>query len=211
MGREVIVDIVDDGVHVVGAGHRARIVEQADDGGVFLEGADEGSDDDIEDLGRHQRNGHAPERLGLAGAVDLGGVVVLGIDALETGEEDEDLERDRRPDDVDAKRNHGRPSLRAGDPHDIAVEEIVDDAVGIEHDGEDHADGDGVCDIGEEEDGLEELLEPLQRIEADGDEKGDEGRKRDGDQDDDEGVGDGVTGEVEFRSASGSLPASNCT
>ena len=44
-------------------------------------------------------------------------------------------------------------------PVRLRLEDIVDNTVTIEDDGEDHTDGDGIGDIGKEEDGLKEFLE----------------------------------------------------
>ena len=120
---------------------------------------------------------HAP-----AGSrVHLRRVVILLVDALQTAQQHQNFEGQRVPHDVDNHDEHVRPVFRAlVNPVDVVpaekLNDIIDNALGlnqtlhvrhaddVEHRGENHADGDGVGHIGQEEDGLQYLLQGLDGV-----------------------------------------------
>ena len=187
--RKHIIDHTDDGIErafIAGGTH--GIAEDTDDGAVLLEAADKAGNDHIGDHGRKQRHGDLREHAPAGRGINLRSFVVLLVDALQTAQKHQDLEGQRIPNDIEDQHEHVGPVTGAGiDPVDgIAAEEhddVVDQAVGgyqtgnlevahhVEHGGKHHADGDGVGHIGEEEDGLQELLQGLDGVERHGDEQ----------------------------------------
>ena len=178
--RQHLVHETDDGVHLsFAAGGAHGLAEYTYDAGVFFESADEGGDDHVRQHGGYERDGDPEEGADLGGAVDLGGFVVLLVDVLQTAQQHQDLERQRVPDDVRAYHEHvGAPAGTDVDKIDrIGAEqadEAVDDRLGlyqvadgnaVEHHFEDHADGNGVGDVRQEEYGLEHPLQRLDRVE----------------------------------------------
>lgn len=198
VGRQRIVDEADHRVEPAGRIRRPhRLAEDADDAGVFLEAVDKAGDDDVGDHRREQRHGDAREDAPARGAVHARRVIILPVHALQPAQQDQDLERQRVPHDVDDHDGDvGRIAGAVVDPVDrLAAEkldDVVDDACGdddlvlravkaahdVEHGGEHHADGDGVGHVGQEEDGLQRALQPLDGVE----EHRDEQRQQRGDQ-----------------------------
>ena len=124
-------------------------------------------------------------------------IVILLVDALESAEQDEDLERERIPYDVHRHYDDVLEITRACvDPvNGIRAEhseQVVDDTCGndvlsgcsdidpyhVEHSCENHTDSDGVRNIGQEEYGLQSLLQGLDRIKTYRDKKREHGRDR---------------------------------
>ena len=100
---DLVIDVVNDRVEVVGsAAIGGGFAEQADDRGVFLERPDEARDHDVEDLRGKERDGDVHHRLEAARGIDFRGIVILLVDVLETGEENQNLIRQRMPNDIDA-------------------------------------------------------------------------------------------------------------
>src|SRR5574344_608931 len=102
------------------------------------------------------------------------------------------------PDDVNAKSDHGLPS-RSGlvNPWLRAeAKDEVDNALIVEENGEDHADRNRVCDVRDEENRLEQLFERLDRVQTDGDEKRNDDRNWDGDESDDQRIGQSILNNV---------------
>ena len=189
---QCVVDVADHGVEGLTAHGLHIVTEDTDDGGLLLEAADEAGDDHVSQHGGEQGHRDLGEHADTGGAVHLGGVVILLVDALETAQKDQDLEGQGVPDDVDHQHRDVGPVARAGvDPvdgiHTEQTQDVVDDTEGgvigtkandVEHSLEDHADGDGVGDVGEEEDGLEQSLQRLDGIQAHGDEQRQDGGDR---------------------------------
>mgnify|MGYP002513840726 CR=1 FL=1 len=128
-----LVDVADHGIEGLTAHGLHIVTEDTDDAGILLEAADETGDDNIGQHGAQQRHGDAGKDSDLGGGVDLGCIVVLLVDALQTAQQHQDLKGQRVPDDVDHHHDDVGPVVRAGiDPVDgIAAEEhddVVDDA-----------------------------------------------------------------------------------
>ena len=203
-----VIDITDHRVQTSGITRGTHIVtEDTDDGGIFLKSADEAGDDDVGDHGREQRDGDLGEDAPLGRAVDLGGVVVLLVDALQTAQQDQNLEGKRVPDDIEGHHENIVPIFRALiDPVDRLdaenAEDIVDNtrrldqlvltAEGrsdhVEHSRKDHTDGDRVGYVREKIDGLQESGQNLDGIEADSDQQRQQRRDRNGDHTQQNGV-----------------------
>ena len=196
--RQFCVNIADHGIQAVGGADRAHLfAENTNDGAILLEAADEAGDDNIGQHGAQQRHGDAGEDSSAGSAVDTGSIVILLVDALQAAQQDQNLERQGVPDDI--HRHNRQVGSIAGlgiDPVDgLAAEEhddVVDDAPGIgagavrtqaddiEHCREHHADGDGVGDIGQEENGLQELLQGLDRVQSHSNQQSQQGGQRHG-------------------------------
>ena len=170
------------------------LAEDTHDAGVFLEARDEAGDDDVSQHGRKQGHGDAPEHPSAGGGVHLGGLVILLVDAGQTAQQDQDLEGQGVPHDVHHQHEHvGRVGGAVVDPVDPGAAEeldhVVDDAGGddqlvlraeeaahdVEHGGEHHADGDAIGHIGQEEDGLQSLLQGLDGVQGHGHQQGQQG------------------------------------
>ena len=117
----IVVDVVRDRVHVVTAGGSSLPVEQGDDRRVLFKRTDQRSDHDVNDLRGKKRNGNAEEGFASGSAVDLRGLIVLLIDSLQTGKEDQNLIRQCVPDNVNAQSEHTVETAGAHvDPTDIS-------------------------------------------------------------------------------------------
>ena len=118
---------------------------------------------------------------------------------LVTAQQYQNFEGQRVPHEVDNHDEHVRPVFRAlGNPVDVVpaekLNDIIDNALGlnqalhvrhtddIEHRGENHADGDGVGHIGQEEDGLQYLLQGLDGVQRNRDQQRENRRNRHGEQ-----------------------------
>jgi len=166
---------------------RHRVAEDTDDARILLETADEACDDDVCNHRRKHRNGNSPEHSPLGGAVDFCRVVILFIYALQTAEQNQNLEGQRIPYDIDDKDGHFRPiAVRADTVYPVdgfsakLHNDAVDKAVGLNKVGEhkvaydvkerrkDHTDSNRVGYVGQEENRLEEFLQGLDCIQANG-------------------------------------------
>ncbi len=171
---------------IVGRTH--IFTENTDDAGVFLKTADKAGDNNVCQHGGQQRYGDSGKYTGTGGAVDLGSIVVLLVDALQATQQNKDLKGQGIPNNIDDHNND--VCAVAGtciDPVDgftaKKLNDVVNNAPGIciaafgteaddvKHSGQHHADGDGVGDIGQEEDGLQKLLQRLDGVERHGDQQ----------------------------------------
>ena len=99
-------------VQPLGCANRTHILaEDTDNAGIFLETADKAGDDNLGQHGRKKRNGDAGEDTATGCAVYLGSIVILLIDALQTAQENQDLEGQCIPYDVNHHNRHIRPIL----------------------------------------------------------------------------------------------------
>ena len=182
VGVKFAVDIADHGVEAISLTCRTHVIaEDTDDAGVFLEATDKARDNDVSQHGGQQRNGDSGQNSEFGSAVDLSGIVVLLVDALQTAQQNQDLKGQRIPNDINDHYYHVCSVGGAGvDPvNGLSTEElnnVVDNAPGIgngaallqandiKHGGEDHADGDRIGHIGQKENGLQGLLQGLDGV-----------------------------------------------
>ena len=166
-----VINVVNNRVHVVGAATIGRrFAKQTNNGGVFFEASNKGSDHDIEDLRGKKRNRDVHHGFEFTRGVDFGSIVILLIDVLQAREENQNLKRQAVPNDVDAKGDHGAP-LRGALVNPLRISEVedeVDDTLIVEQNSEDHTNGDRVSDVRNEENRLEKLFKRRNRIETDG-------------------------------------------
>ena len=180
---------------IVGRAH--GLAKDAHNAGVFLEAADEARDHHIGQHGRDQRHGDAGKDPPAGRAVHPGRFVVLPVDGLQAAQQDQNLEGQGVPDDVDDHHHHiGGVGGAVVDPVDPGsaeeLNDVVDDAGShhdlvfraveaahdVEHGGEHHADGDGVGHVGQEENGLQGLLQKFDGVQRHGDQQGQNGGDR---------------------------------
>ncbi len=199
-----LVDKTDHRIHLTAAhltGGTHILTEDTDDAGIFLKAADKAGDDNVGQHGGQQRHGHAGEHTPLGGAVHLGRVVVLLVDALQTAQQNEDLKGQGVPHDVHDHNDTVVQQRRTGvhpvdgvaaQPHNDVVDNTPairgGGAVGkgaaqtdhVKHSRKHHADGDGVGHVGQEEDGLQSLLQRLDGVEGHRNQQSQRGGDRDG-------------------------------
>ena len=134
IGAERVIDKAHHGIEAAGVIGRAHgFAENTNDAGIFLESADEAGNDHIGQHGRKQRHRDAGENPLPGGAVHLGGVIILLIDALQSAQQYQDLEGQGIPYDInDHDRHIGRIGGAVIDPVDMGSPKefnyVIDDA-----------------------------------------------------------------------------------
>ena len=130
---------------------------------IHLEGGDGQHDDNEEGGGLQLRQGYIPEDLPLAGTVQLGSLLQLGVGALQTGQVDDHVIAHVLPDAEQDDREHS--GVLTGSPlgqvlHAKGCEDLVDRAHGGAEDHvPDRSNGDQRSNVGEERNGTEEVAE----------------------------------------------------
>ncbi len=161
------------------------LAEYTDDARILLEAADKARYYNVCDHRRKERNGDLGEHAETARTVDLSGVIVLLVNALESAEKDKDLEGERVPYDVDRHNGDICGISRACiyPVNGISAEElnyvvynscrnnklifaaeVISDHV--EHCREYHTDSDGVCYVRKEVNCLKESRKRSYRVKA---------------------------------------------
>lgn len=185
---DVVINIEDDRFEVDAAGGAGRNdagrVNDGDNRGICFERPNDGGDQNIEDHRRNQRDSDARERPHPIRAVDLRCLVILFVDSLNTGKENNDFKGESIPNAVNQNDRHRRPiGGSGGDPRNRIAAKPSDDLIGktetcrilnrcgvtAEHESEDKADRDRIRDIWQEENRLVKSLERFDRIEGDRD------------------------------------------
>ena len=84
---KLLVNITDHGIQRFASDRVHIVTEDTDDAGVFLEASDKAGDNNVSDHGRKKRDRDLGKYAETGCRVDLGGVIVLLIDALKTAED----------------------------------------------------------------------------------------------------------------------------
>ena len=160
-----VVHIAHDGIHLgsiqIGPKQSNRVA-------VCLECADEAGDDQIEDHGRDHGNRNLSEDPKTAGAVHFRRIVVHLVHAGQSACEDQDLEGHYNPHGIETQHKHFCPVRAVNEVNGAAAEQVdqeIHHSVGVrrllKQDHKYQAYGQGVCHIGQEVHGLEQIPQRL--------------------------------------------------
>ena len=164
---EHIVNVADDGIHLRGIKIDA---EERDRIAVRLERADKARDYEVKERGRDHRKRDLREHTPLCCAVNEGGVIIILIDRGKRARQNQNLEGHNDPNGVEAEDQHLCPIRSVNKIHRLTAEEVdqhVHHTVRVrrflEEDHKNETDREGVGNVRQKIDGLEELAERLDR------------------------------------------------
>ena len=160
-----IVYVAHDGIHL----RRIQVcAEKCHCVAVGLECPDKSRDDQIDQGGRDHGQRDSEKDPKARGAVHLCGIIIGLVHRRQRAGQDQDLKGHDHPDGIKAQHEHFR---RIGSVNEVdgASAELVDDQVYksvrvgslLKQDHEHKAHGQGVCHVGQKEDGLEQFLQGL--------------------------------------------------
>lgn len=182
---EHVVDVAHDSVHL----RRVQVgAEQGHHVAVGFERSDKPCDDQIEHHGGDHRQRDLPESPPSGSAVHFGGLVIILVDGGEGACQNQDFEGHDHPDRIKAEHKHFRPVGARDKVHRLPAEETddqVDKTVAVgrflkqNHEHKPHRQR--VGHIGQKIYGLKELPECPDGMKAHGDQDGDRGGQRHGD------------------------------